>query len=69
MRVLFCSEDGDVRYKKNIEELDKIMPLIKKGMEVNFYKSKDDFLHGYVNDIMIQVDENSDEIELYVYIV
>lgn len=64
MKVEFCFvESDDVVFTKESKDLKDIINVITKvGTEINLSFSKDDFIHGYVQSVMYQVDaENNDE--------
>ena len=64
MKVEFCRVDsGDIVFTKESKELKDVIDVITKiGTEINLFFSKDDFIHGYVQSIMYQVNaENADE--------
>lgn len=64
MKVEFCRLDsGDVVFTKDSKDLEDIINVITKvGTEIHLIFSKDDFIHGYVQNVMYRVDaENSDE--------
>lgn len=64
MKVEFCRLDsGDVVFTKDSKDLEDIINVITKvGTEIHLSFSKDDFIHGYVQNVMYRVDaENSDE--------
>jgi hypothetical protein len=64
MKVEFCFvESDDVVFTKESRDLKDIINVITKvGTEINLSFSKDDFIHGYVQSVMYQVDaENNDE--------
>lgn len=64
MKVEFCFvESDDVVFTKESKDLKDIINVITKvGTEISLYFSEDDFIHGYVQNVMYQVDaENNDE--------
>lgn len=64
MKVEFCRLDsGDIVFTKDSKDLADIINVITKvGTEIHLSFSKDDFIHGYVQNIMYRVDaENNDE--------
>lgn len=64
MKVEFCRIDsGDVVFTKDSKDLEDVINVITKiGTEIHLSFNKDDFIHGYVQNIMYRVDaENSDE--------
>jgi len=64
MKVEFCLIDsGDIVFTKESKDLKDVIDVITKvGTEINLFFSKDDFIHGYVQSIMYQVNaENNDE--------
>lgn len=64
MKVEFCLVDsGDIVFTKESKDLKDIINVITKvGTEINLFFNKNDFIHGYVQNIMYQVNaENNDE--------
>jgi hypothetical protein len=64
MKVEFCLIDsGDIVFTKESKDLKDVINVITKvGTEINLSFSKDDFIHGYVQSVMYQVNaENNDE--------
>lgn len=64
MKVEFCFvESDDIVFTKESTDLKDIINVITKvGTEISLSFSKDDFIHGYVQNVMYQVDaENNDE--------
>lgn len=64
MKIEFCFvESDDVVFTKESKDLKDIINVITKvGTEISLYFGKDDFIHGYVQNVMYQVDaENNDE--------
>ena len=64
MKVEFCLLDsGDVVFTKDSKDLADILNVITKvGTEIHLLFSEDDFIHGYVQNVMYRVDaENSSE--------
>ena len=70
MKVKFYSaEDGELIIERDSEEIREILPFItKQGAEVNIYFSKSEFVHGYVDTCMYQIDEEDKEDSLCIYI-
>ena len=54
MKVEFCRLDsGDVVFTKDSKDLEDIINVITKvGTEIHLSFSKDDFIHGYVQNVM-----------------
>lgn len=69
MKVEFCLVDnGEVVFTKESKDLKDIIDVITKiGTEINLVFSKDDFIHGYVQSVMYQVDGESNEESLRIY--
>ena len=69
MKVEFCLVDsGDVVFTKESKNLKDVIEVITKvGTEINLFFSKDDFIHGYVQNIMYQVNAESNDESLRVY--
>lgn len=69
MRVEFCLVDsGDIVFTKESKDLKDIIDVITKvGTEINLFFSKDDFIHGYVQSIMYQVNAESNDESLIIY--
>lgn len=70
MKILFCNADGgDVLLEKDSSELKEILSSItREGTEINLYFGKDDFIHGYVNNIMYSYNKEDNEESLNIYI-
>lgn len=69
MKVEFCLVDnGDIVFTKESNDLKDVIEVITKvGTEINLVFSKDDFIHGYVQNIMYQVNAESNEESLRIY--
>ena len=69
MKVEFCLIDsGDIVFTKESKDLRDVIDVITKvGTEINLFFSKDDFIHGYVENIMYQVNAESNDESLRVY--
>lgn len=69
MKVEFCLVDnGDIVFTKESGDLKDVIDVITKvGTEINLFFSKDDFIHGYVQSIMYQVNAESNEESLRIY--
>ncbi|AWK51415.1 hypothetical protein DIC82_10400 [Clostridium beijerinckii] len=69
MKVEFCLVDsGDIVFTKESKDLKDIIEIITKvGTEINLFFSKDDFIHGYVQSIMYQVNAESNDESLRIY--
>ena len=69
MKVEFCLvNNGDIVFTKESKDLKDIIEIITKvGTEINLFFSKDDFIHGYVQNIMYQVNAESNDESLRVY--
>jgi len=69
MKVEFCLVDsGDIVFTKESKDLKDVIDVITKvGTEINLFFSKDDFIHGYVQNIMYQVNAESNDESLRVY--
>ncbi len=69
MKVEFCLVDsGDIVFTKESKELKDVIDVITKvGTEINLFFSKDDFIHGYVQSIMYQVNAESSDESLIIY--
>ena len=69
MKVEFCLVDsGDVVFTKESKDLKDILNVITKvGTEINLFFSKDDFIHGYVQSVMYQVNAESNDESLMIY--
>ena len=69
MKVEFCLIDsGDIVFTKESKDLKDVINVITKvGTEINLYFSKDDFIHGYVQSVMYQVNAESNDEGLIIY--
>ena len=69
MKVEFCLIDsGDIVFTKESKDLKDVIDVITKvGTEINLFFSKDDFIHGYVQSIMYQVNAESNDESLIIY--
>ena len=69
MKVEFCLVDsGDIVFTKESKDLKDIIEIITKvGTEINLFFSKNDFIHGYVQSIMYQVNAESNDESLRIY--
>lgn len=69
MKVEFCLVDsGDIVFTKESKDLKDIIDVITKvGTEINLFFSKDDFIHGYVQRIMYQVNAESNDESIRIY--
>lgn len=64
VKVEFCNLDSeDVVFTKDSKDLADVLNIITKvGTEIHLLFSKDDFIHGYIQNVMYMVDaENSSE--------
>lgn len=69
MKVEFCFvESDDVVFTKESKDLKDIINVITKvGTEISLSFSKDDFIHGYVQSVMYQVDAENNNESLRIY--
>ena len=69
MKVEFCLvESEDIVFTKESKDLKDIINVITKvGTEINLFFSKDDFIHGYVQNIAYQVNAESNDESLRIY--
>ena len=69
MKVEFCLIDsGDIVFTKESRDLKDVIDVITKvGTEINLFFSKDDFIHGYVQSVMYQVNAESNDESLIIY--
>lgn len=69
MKVEFCLIDsGDIVFTKESKDLKDVINVITKvGTEINLFFSKDDFIHGYVQSVMYQVNAESNDESLIIY--
>ena len=69
MKVEFCLIDsGDIVFTKESKDLKDVIDVITKvGTEINLFFNKDDFIHGYVQSIMYQVNAESNDESLRIY--
>ena len=69
MKVEFCLIDsGDIVFTKESKDLKDVIDVITKvGTEINLFFSKEDFIHGYVQSIMYQVNAESNDESLRIY--
>ena len=69
MKVEFCLVDsGDIVFTKESKDLKDVIDVVTKiGTEINLFFSKDDFIHGYVQSIMYQVNAESNDESLRIY--
>lgn len=69
MKIEFClAESGDIVFTKESKDLKDIINVITKvGTEINLSFSKDDFIHGYVQNVMYQAsaEENDESLRIY----
>ena len=64
MKIEFCLLDSeDIIFTKDSKDLADVLNVITKvGTEIHLLFSEDDFIHGYVQNVMYRVDaENSIE--------
>lgn len=69
MKVEFCLVDsGDIVFTKESKDLKDVINVITKvGTEINLFFSKDDFIHGYVESLMYQVNAESNDESIRIY--
>lgn len=69
MKVEFCLVDsGDIVFTKESKDLKDVLSVITKvGTEINLFFSEEDFIHGYVQSIMYQVNAESNDESLIIY--
>ncbi|WP_294373292.1 hypothetical protein [uncultured Clostridium sp.] len=69
MKVEFCLLDsGDVVFTKDSKDLNDVLNVITKvGTEIHLSFSEDDFIHGYVQNVMYAVDAENNKESLKVY--
>jgi hypothetical protein len=69
MKVEFCLvESDDIVFTKESKDLKDIINVITKvGTEINLFFSKDDFIHGYVQNVAYQVNAESNDESLIIY--
>lgn len=70
MKVEFCLlETGDIVFTKESEELNNIINVITRiGTEINLSFSKDDFIQGYVSNVMYNVDAENNEESIKIFV-
>lgn len=70
MKILFCDADGgEVLLEKDSKELlDIINSISRVGTEINLYFDKENFIHGYVDNIMYSYNGELNEQSLNLYI-
>ena len=70
MKVEFyASEIGDVVFTKESNELDNVINVIsREGTEINLIFSENDFVHGYVEKVVYDVNAVDNEESLRIYI-
>ena len=64
MKIEFCLADSlDIVFTRESTELKDVIDVITKvGTEINLILGREDFIHGFVKNVMYQVDaENNDE--------
>lgn len=70
MKIEFCNADnGDIIFTKESKDLKDIINVITQaGTEISLSFSKDDFIHGYVQNVMYQVnaEENDESLRIYI---
>ena len=70
MKIEFCNtESGDILFTKESKDLKDIINVISQvGTEISLSFSKDDFIHGYVQNVMYHVnaDENDESLRIYI---
>ena len=69
MKVEFCLIDsGDIVFTKESKDLKDVINVITKvGTEINLSSSKEDFIHGYVQSVMYQVNAETNDESLIIY--
>lgn len=69
MKVEFCLIDsGDIVFTKESKDLRDVIDVITKvGTEINLFFSKDDYIHGYVQSVMYQVNAETNDESLVIY--
>lgn len=69
MKIEFClAEDGSVIFNKDSKDLKDIINVITRiGTEINISFSKDQFIHGFVTNVMYIADaeENDESLRIY----
>lgn len=70
MKIEFCLADGgDIILTKSDEELKYTINTITRiGTEINLYFEKDNFIHGYVDEVLYQVNQENDDESLRIFI-
>lgn len=71
MKIEFCIADsGDIVFTKESKDLKDVINVITKvGTEINLSFSKDDFIHGYVQNIMYQANAEENDESLRIYLI
>lgn len=70
MKIEFCiAENGDVVFTKESDELKSVINVITRvGTEINLTFSKDDYIFGYVSNVMYSVNAESNEESLKIFV-
>lgn len=70
MKIEFRNADGgDILLEKDSEELkDVLSSITREGTRVNLYFGKDNFIYGYVNEVMYSYNAEHKEESLHIYV-
>ena len=70
MKIEFClAKNGDVVFTKESNDLKSVINVITRvGTEINLTFSKEDFIHGYVSNVMYNVDGENNEESVKIFI-
>ncbi len=70
MKIEFClAKNGDIVFTKESTELKSVINVITRvGTEINLSFSNNDYIHGYVSNIMYNVDAENNEESLKIFI-
>lgn len=70
MKVEFCYADGgQVKIVKDSEEIKDILDIVtKEGSKVYIFNQQKENLYGYVSEVLYQIDQDTGESFLSVYI-
>ena len=70
MKIEFCNaENGDVVFAKESDELKSVINVITRiGTEINLTFSENDYIYGYVSNVMYSVNAESNEESVKVFV-
>lgn len=70
MKVEFCYADGgQVKVVQDSEEIKDILNIVtKEGSKVHIFNQQQENLYGYVSEVLYQIDQDTGEAFLSIYI-